>query len=254
MIESSTRPALPAVGPLLGAAYGRAVTVVVRSWRAVAILLATVVAFGSLLGIHFTYNVGSSFSNIPLLIWSFIAMANAIRAVFDPDYKMNKYRVSDMLAAGLVSGILISAVNFLGIYAYITRTNVVLWLLAVPGLATGIWLAVKWLSAQALAARGTSPMMALTESFRLTSTAFWPALAIICVTWTASTVIPYGIDLLWTNLSRFFAPPGPAFALAIGATALRFCASAYAEQAAQLSICMWLKALEEAQPVGPTPA
>lgn len=109
MIQSTTIRALPAVGPLLGAAYDRGVTTVTRSWRVVAILLFIGCVIASVPGL-----ANSTLGNILGFVWNFYAMANAIRVVFDPDYRMNNRTAGEMFAAQILTGLSFVVINIIG--------------------------------------------------------------------------------------------------------------------------------------------
>src|SRR5476651_2343546 len=128
MLQSPAIVALPPVGPLLGAAYDCGVTTVIRSWRIVVILLAVECLIASVPSLAQT-----SLGNILLFAWSFYAMANAIRVVFDPEYRMSNRTAGDLFGAAILIGVLFVLVNILGIIAIVqpVRTGLT-WVLATP--------------------------------------------------------------------------------------------------------------------------
>jgi hypothetical protein len=252
MSQSSAGLALPPVGPLLGAAYDRAVTSVIQSWRVSALLAVIGIAIISLPGM-----ANSTLPNVLLFIWGFFAMANAIRLVFDPAYKMTNLTAGHMFGAQLIAGLTVALLNIVGFVALIRAgvQNDLSWLVAIPGLLVSIWIYVRWSCGAALGARGTPASRALTASWGLTASAFWQTLVIQGATFIAGLVIGLAIGGT-ARLILNAMPGGTPFALGIytGATGLVLISQIYVTQATALAVCMWLKALQDAQPAPPEPA
>jgi|GEM_PF-2591042 len=244
MVQSPAIVALPPVGPLLGAAYDRGVTTLIRSWRIVIVLLAGECLIASVPSL-----AQSSFGNILLFGWSFYAMANAIRVVFDPEYRMSNRTAGDMFGALILIGILFILVNIVGIIAIVqpVRTGVT-WLLFTPGAVIGIWLYVKFACGPAIAAQGTPAIKALGESWRLTSHSFWQTLVFPATSMAVNFALPFLISsaaqvLLIRNDAVLLTS-----AISIAAAALIFLGGIYVAQSSDIAICMWLKALKNARP------
>src|SRR5450755_591955 len=239
---STAISALPSVGPLLGAAYDRGVATVIRSWRVVAILLVIECVIASVPSV-----AQSNLGNLLIFSWAFYAMANAIRTVFDPDYRMNNRTAGEMFAAGFLIGITIVLVNVMVIVTLLRAAlNDFTWVLAIPGIVVGFWLYARWLCGPALGARGMPAIKALRESWRLTSAAFWPTLVIPC----ANFIVSLAIGLVIGGGARLLlnvTPGSVAAPITIVATVLVLASQLYASQAAALSVCMWLKALQDTQ-------
>jgi hypothetical protein len=245
VVQTPAIVALPPVGPLLGAAYDRGVTTLIRSWRIVVILLAVECLVASVPSI-----ARSSFENILLFGWNFYAMANAIRLVFDPEYRMSNRTAGDMFGALIMTGVLFVLVNIVGIIALVQpiRTGVT-WLICTPGAVVGIWLYVKFKCGPAIAAQGTPAIKALGESWRLTSNAFWQTLIFPATTVAINIALPFLISsaagvLLIRNDSDFLAT-----AISVAVAVLIFLGEIYVAQSSDIAICMWLKALQYARPV-----
>jgi hypothetical protein len=261
MISDAPAPAalaLPSFGPLLGAAYDRAVTLVVRSWRVIAVLTFVVAALSSLAGASITYPVGKEMSTLPLLVWTFFAMANALRAVFEPSYRMDKALASNMFGSLLSSGILIVGVNVVLIFELATHVGGALLLFAVPGIVVGLGLSANWTCAAAIAARGCSASKSLSESWRLASHAFWATFAIFVLTYAATLAIGNLPDIIWNAMAKASGPFGALHAGYLLASTIviliaYLLGQFYIVQANAVAVCMWLKALETAQPAEPSP-
>jgi hypothetical protein len=244
MLQYAAFPALPSLGPVLGAAYDRAVIALVRSWRVVAIFLVLDVAIASVPNIAQT-NVESAL----VFSWAFFAMANAIRSVFDAGYRMTNRTAGEFLAAGLLIGVTIVAVNIMAIVAFVQPPgNLQAWLFATPGIVVGIWLYVRWSCGPVLGAQGIPAIKALDRSWRLTSLAFWPTLGIWAVNFIVGSAVPWAIRIAAVFLVNQKLAVFPAVAVSIVATSLIFIANLYIMQARCIATCMWLGALQQTQP------
>ncbi|HLJ82863.1 MAG TPA: hypothetical protein VKT51_01645, partial [Candidatus Eremiobacteraceae bacterium] len=76
------------LGPLFGAAYDRAFFTTLRSWKVVGLLIAIPVVIGVSQGRAFTIVLGFGIATALLVPWSFFALANAMRVVYDPAFRM----------------------------------------------------------------------------------------------------------------------------------------------------------------------
>jgi hypothetical protein len=244
MLQYAALPALPSVGPVLGAAYDRAVMVLVRSWRVVAIFVALDVAVAIVPSLALNNVEGAL-----IFSWAFYAMANAIRAVFDPEYRMTNRTAGGYFGALLSIGVIVVALNFMaGVALAVPPGNVLAWLLAAPGIIAGIWLYVRWSCGPVLGAQGVPVMKALSQSWRLTSLAFWPTVGIWGVNVVIAFALPWAIRVAAFFLINQSLPVFPAVAVTIVATVLEFIASIYVTQARAVATCMWLAALRQVQP------
>ena len=191
-----------------------------------------------------------SFVNLLLFVWNFYAMANAIRVVFDPEYRMTNRSAGDMFATQLLTVITFGLLNILVIVA-LARANQhdLTWLLAVPGGMISIWIYVRWACAPVLAARGTSAIKALDESWGLTSIAFWATSVFPVANFVVSYVIGVVIGSMVRLAQIYHAPAFLAGAVPVAQTGLLLIGTMYATQAYYLAISMWLKALRDVQPV-----
>jgi len=71
-------------------------------------------------------------------------MANAIRLVFDPEYRMTNVTAGHMFGATLLLALSIVLINFMAIIALLRAgQNNFTWVFAVPGMVAGIWLFVR---------------------------------------------------------------------------------------------------------------
>jgi len=235
---------LPSAGPLLGAAYDRAVMTLIRSWRVVTIFLAFDLLISIVPGV-----AQSSLVTLVLFGWTFSSMAISIRAVFDAEYRMTNRSAGEMFATQLMIALTVLAVNFMAIAAFVQPGgNAQMWLLAVPGIIVGSWLWARWSCGPVLGARGVPAIKALDQSWRLTASAFWPTLVIWGANFVVTYALPSAINYVAAILmyQRFSAIPSAA--VTIVASVVVFVAQLYAIQARNISECMWLKALEGAQP------
>jgi hypothetical protein len=251
MSEARSRPALPPFGSLLGAAYDRAVTTVIQSWRVAGLLAVVGIAIINLPGM-----ANSTLPNLLLFIWGFFAMANAIRLVFDPGYKMTNLAAGHMFGTQLISALCVVLLNIVGLIALLRAgvRNDISWLFAIPGALISLWLYARWSCGPALGARGTPATQALAASWRLTAAAFWQTLVIQIANLIASLVIGLAIgETARLILNSMHNAPSIAPAVSIAATGLVLISQIYVTQAAWLAVCMWLKALEDAQPAAPSP-
>jgi uncharacterized protein UPF0259 len=147
-----TYPALPAMGPLVGSSFDRALTVMAREWRGLAIV--AVVAIGSS-AINFA--IGECIGIGLLVYWYYHSLANAVRLV-DPAFAMKAEHVLRLIGINFVYGICVE-VGFL--------------LLIVPG----IYVANKWSLSSLIAVReNTGAFDALSRSWAVTDAFFWPTL------------------------------------------------------------------------------
>jgi hypothetical protein len=252
MSQPSARLALPPLGPLLGAAYDRAVSMVIQSWRLTALLAVIGIVIISLPGM-----ANSTLPNILLFIWGFFAMANAIRLVFDPAYKMSNLTAGHMFGAQLIAGICIMLLNIVGFVALLRAgvQNDLSWLFAIPGVLVSIWLYTRWSCGAAIGARGAPATQALAASWRLTASAFWSTLVIQGATFIAGLAL--GVAIGGTArliLNSTHASGTMELGISTAAAGLVLISQIYVTQATALAVCMWLKALEDAQPTVPAPA
>lgn len=244
LIQTPAVLALPSVGPLLGAAYDRGVTTLIRSWPVALILLIIGSVLVSIPGL-----AQVNFANLLLIVWNFYAMANAIRVVFDQDYRMTNATAGAMFATNLLTGVTFAFLNIIAIVA-VARASLhdLTWVFAIPGAIISIWIYVRWACAPVLAARGTSAIKALDESWQFTSIAFWPTLVFP----VANFVVGYVIGIVIGTAARLVplahAPGFVAAVVPIAETSLLLVGTMYATQASQLAICMWLKALRAVRP------
>jgi hypothetical protein len=244
MLQYAALPALPSVGPVLGAAYDRAVMVLVRSWRVVATFVVLDAAIASIPSLAQTNVEGAL-----VFSWAFYAMANAIRAIFAAEYRMTNRTAGEYFAAQLVIGVTIVAVNFMAVVALVQPPgNAQAWLLAAPGIIVGIWLYVRWSCGPVLGAQGVPAIKALSQSWLLTSRAFWPTLGIWGVNFVISSAVPWAIRIAAVFLDNQKLSVFPAVAATIVATVLVFVAQLYTTQARTIATCMWLGALQQVQP------
>lgn len=244
MQQYAACPALPSVGPLLGAAYDRAFVTLVRSWRVITIFLALDILISIVPDL-----ARLNLVTLLLFSWTFFSMAISIRAVFDPEYRMTNRSAGEMFATQILTSITIISVNFMAIAAFVQPAGGALaWLLAVPGIVVGIWLWACWSCGPVLGAQGVPAIKALDRSWRLTSFAVWPTLVIwganFVVTYALPWAINYGAALLMYQ--KFVALPSAA--VAIVASVVLFVAQLYAIQGRSISECLWLKALQAVQP------
>jgi len=244
MIQSPAIGALPPVGPLLGAAYDRGLTTLIRSWRVAAILIAAECLIASVPSL-----AQSTLGNILLFIWTFYSMANAIRVVFDPQYRMSNRTAGDMFAAQIATAVFVVVVNIVGIVALVqpVRTGVT-WLLVAPGVVAGIWLYVKFACGPALAAQETSAIKSLGESWRLTSGAYWQTFVFPIANFAANILIALAIATLAQALFRYQNHGFLAQTIPIASTVLIFVGEIYVMQSYNIAVCMWLKALRDIRP------
>lgn len=244
MLQSPAISALPSVGPLLGAAYDRGFTTLIKSWRVAAILFVfeCLIASDPMLA-------RSSLGNILLFIWNFYSMANAIRVVFDTQYRMTNRTAGEMFTAQLMTAIFVLLANIIGIVAFVqpVRTGVT-WLVIVPGVIAGIWLYVKFTVGPAIAAQAAPAINALGESWRLTSGVYWQTFAFPIANFAANFAIAFVIALAAQTLLNFENHGFLAVAIPIASTVLIFVGEIYAMQSYNIAVCMWLKALKAVRP------
>jgi hypothetical protein len=245
MSQTPARRALPPFGPLLGAAYDRAVTLLIQSWRLAALLTVIGIVIISLPGM-----ANSTLPNLLLFIWGFFAMANALRLVFDPAYKMTNLTAGHMFGAQLIAGICVLLLNVVGFVALLRAgvQNDLSWLFAVPGVLVSTWLYIRLSCGAAIGARGTPAIQALATSWRLTASAFWSTLVIQGATLIAGLVL--GVAIGGTArlvLNSMHASGAVESGISTVAAGLVLVSQIYVTQATALAVCMWLKALEETQ-------
>jgi hypothetical protein len=246
MSQAPARLALPPFGPLLGAAYDRAVMMVIQSWRLTALLTVIGIVIISLPGM-----ANSTFPNVLLFIWGFFAMANALRFVFDPAYKMSNLTAGHMFGAQLITGICVALLNIVGFVALLRAgvQNDLSWLFAIPGVVVSMWLYTRWSCGAAIGARGTPSTQALAASWRLTASAFWPTLFIQVATFVAGLVLGLAIGETARLILNSTHASGPLESwISTAAAGLVLISQIYVTQATALAVCMWLKTLETAQP------
>ena len=233
---------LPPVGPLLGSAYDRGVATLFKARVIVLVILAVQLGVSILTPGSPTTLLG--------IIWAFYAMANAVRFVFDPDYKMTNRTAGEFFGAQLGIFAIAAALNIFLILGLVRAMNgPLVWLLAVPGFAASMGIYAKLLCAPVLGARGASVSQAFTGSWRSTSGAFLPTLAIPVVNFVVAYVASAVVGMAEYGLLAL--KIAPAVVNVAGAATLLLL-EMYLAQAADLSICMWTKALLAREPVEET--
>ncbi len=240
---------LPPIGPLLGAAYDRAIEVFVRSSPIVVALI----ALALLVRVPSEYP-GLDLFYVAFIVWSFFAMANAIRKVIDPTYRMDRGRAADMTVTALVvvgSIIIVEALRAAVESAATTSTSLIASIFAT---GFNLWLVSRFFCAPAIGALGTPGVRSLSESARLTSIGLWKTAAIVCANTVIAAAIYYAIDIAATAQNVYWSMSGITVYTAYVSSALVLIGEMYVIQAAAILSCLWLKALEEAQPVTPDSA
>ncbi|HXW76547.1 MAG TPA: hypothetical protein VEJ20_03980, partial [Candidatus Eremiobacteraceae bacterium] len=145
-------PALPPMGAVLGAAFDRALTIVVGSWR-----LFLIVAVLALLGGFVNIAISAIILGTFLTYFYFASLANAIRLDI-PGYAMTGAVVARLILFGIVYGLAVD----IGLILFI-----------VPG----IYVATKWSLAPIIIAKEDASLGdALAKSWALTEFCFWQTL------------------------------------------------------------------------------
>jgi hypothetical protein len=243
---SRAGPALPPVGPLLGAAYDRALATAFKSWRVVAIGLALyyiATIFGGL--------VTAIIAVALMFAWLFFAMANAIRSVFGPEYRMTARSAGDLLVAGLVIltvVVLIGAGWFSFTIMIPLRVNPLL--ANLPAIIVDGWICGRYFCAPVLGARDATGIRSLRISARLTSIGYWHGITVFLVTSFTLWIVPALIESMSEALQFAFhvRPESVVWGAVAYATGTAVIVGwTYFGQAATLAACMWVNALEAAR-------
>ena len=146
------QPLAPPLGPLLGASFDRAFTIMTRNWM----LLAGVV-FVALVAGAVNYLAAAALVFCFLIYWYFTSLANTVRLA-NPAYRMTAGTAMRLLGLSIVYGLAVD----LGLL-----------LLIVPG----IYIANKWSLAPLILAKEDADMStAMSRSWAVTDQFFWPTL------------------------------------------------------------------------------
>lgn len=149
---ATTVAPLPGVGPLLGAAFDKAVVLFAARWR-----LLVAVSIAALLGGFLNIFVGFAVLWLFSIYWVFASFANTIR-LHAADYRMGAADVARLIAIGIIYGIAVEIGFFL---------------LIVPG----VYLAVKWSLAQLICVvERCGVFEAFERSADITTGIFWQTL------------------------------------------------------------------------------
>jgi hypothetical protein len=251
---------VPRLGSLFGAAYDRAFAATIRSWRVVGLLIALVVIVGTLMWRAFTITLGMSFATALLAPWSFFALANAMRVVYDPAFTMDWKKAMKVCVAGLTVAaglILIPWLCKLGIDIVLREVDSNTLVADLTGAAIGIFICGRLICAPVLAAQGVPGPKAVIESVRVTSGVHLRSFVLLGlnIAIAYAVIIPIA-GALWAMV-YLAAGTGRAYSFApaldiVGSAAYAF-GEMYVVQAFAMSACMWLKALQEAR-VAETPS
>ena len=226
----------PRLGPLFATAFDKAVRVTLHSW--VWILAITLVCLGAA-----SVGGASQAIDISVTIWSFAAIANAVRT-FKPEYRMGGRTVVSVFLAGFLVGV---------------STLAGLVLLVWPGL----YVATKWSMAQmAIVVDGGPVEAGLRRSWELTNGRFWRTFVffvLLILAVEATVVIPGAAAIMAAGVLIELKLLRGTIAQAVEwVTALTSPIAMYAIQAQWIALLYWyqsLKAMADAelqpQPVAP---
>lgn len=144
--------ALPAMGPLIGASFDRAFSIVAARWKLFAIFAAAAIVVGA-----FDVAAGCFVAIAFTVYWYYASLANAVRLT-NPQYAMTADHVLRLIGINILYGIAV---------------EIGLLLLIVPG----VYLANKWSLSSLIAVKEDAGVsQGLSRSWYLTGPFFWPTL------------------------------------------------------------------------------
>lgn len=230
-------PVFPAMGPLIGSSFDRAVTVMAREWRSLGIIAVAAIVLSAI-----NFAIGECIGILLAIYWYYHSLANAVRLV-DPGYAMTADHVLRLIGINFLYGICVEAGSLL---------------LLIPG----IYIANKWSLASLIAVReNTGVFDALGRSWKVTDPFFWPTLgfnilsglgvfgiAIIGYLLMVFVWVALGADLqttaqLWVSAGGV---RGMAFAAGLMVYML---AIAYTYQAKDIAMLNWYNGLKQSAAV-----
>ena len=229
------RPAAaPPIGPLIGASFDRAITIMARSWQG--FLIAAVVA---IVGSAINVLIGGIALVAYSVFWYYASLANAIR-LDKPEYRMNADMVLRIIGLSFVYGIAVELAALL---------------LIIPG----IYIGNKWSLAPVILVRENVGIgEALRRSWELTDPFFWPTLgfnilagfAVVAVAVVGQLMAAGIIAVLpltmWTHATTGTpaAPPSGLYGMVIAlAYAVYLYAIIFTYQAKDVALLYWTDAL-----------
>ena len=226
--------ALPAMGPLIGASFDRAFSIMAARWKVFAVFAGVAVVVGA-----FDVGAGGFVAICFTVYWYYASLANAVRLT-NPHYAMTSEHVLRLIGLNIVYGIAV---------------EIGLLLLIVPG----IYIANKWSLSSLIAVKEDAGVTdAMRRSWHLTDPFFWPTLGFNILSGLAVAAVAFVgyFMMLFVFVSLFGfqhgQPPdlsalgGPAgMAATLGVLVYCF-ALAYTYQAKDIALLNWYNGLRSA--------